>query len=103
MPQSKEPYKDPCPRCGGKTFLEKKGIHVKWSCEKCGYLKFLQQKWTNFVMPFGKHKGDTLYIIAKNDPDYIYWGLNNLRGNIKKRFEEVVEAIEYDGSSEKSD
>jgi hypothetical protein len=29
--------------------------------------------WKSFKMPFGKYKGDTMYIICVNNFDYITW------------------------------
>jgi hypothetical protein len=30
-------------------------------------------EWKSFIIPFGKYKGDTMYVIYVNDFDYIKW------------------------------
>ena len=68
---NKESYTEPCPSCGSQTYLTRSGPHIKWSCEKCGYIKFLPQNETAFIMPFGKYKGYSLQEIK--DIDIIHY------------------------------
>lgn len=88
------PFDDPCPKCSGEnTYLEKSGPHVKWSCPKCGFIKFIsQEKPANlFVMPFGKYKGSSLQEIKDMDIDYCIWAAENLTTiNIKMKFKDIL-------------
>jgi uncharacterized protein (DUF3820 family) len=51
--------------------------HLKVTCEKCG--KFIKYKAQNklltddFIMPFGKHKGESLIDIARGDVFWLEW------------------------------
>jgi ribosomal protein L37AE/L43A len=89
----REIHPDACPACGGVTYVERRGPHVKWACPKCGHIKFLAQKWQAFVVPFGKHKGEVLGDLAKSRPDYVRWMAENCSQPIvKRRFAEACDA-----------
>lgn len=49
-----------------------------------------------FVMPFGKHQGDTLGVIARTDRPYIYWlnGQELRNGHLRKAVESVADWCE---------
>jgi uncharacterized protein (DUF3820 family) len=47
--------------------------------------------WKRFIMPFGKHKGDTLYMIYLNDPKYIKWLADNADSNTPADVGENIE------------
>ncbi len=74
-----------CLKCGGveitieNVFNEAVGSRRKASCAYCGtYIKFLPSLDSSgdFIMPFGKHKGEKLDQIPR---DYLHWILINLR------------------------
>lgn len=37
--------------------------------------------WKTYKMPFGKYKGDTMYMILINDWDYLCWLDNKMLGH----------------------
>lgn len=89
-------FDDTCPKCNGETYLEKSGNHVKWSCYKCGYIKFISQEKPAelFIMPFGKYKGLSLQEIKNIDIDYCVWAAENLSAtSIKMKFKEILTSI----------
>lgn len=93
-----EDYKEDCdllcPRCKGKTFIEKSGKHIKWSCKTCrpSYIKFIRQKPENFIMPIGKYKGKSLEEIIQLDSEYIKWAAENINSkSISDRCKEILE------------
>jgi hypothetical protein len=47
----------------------------------------------DFVMPFGKYKGETLGDIAASDPAYLDWlaGLDNLYEDTRKAVDAICE------------
>jgi hypothetical protein len=64
--------------------------HLKATCCACGgFIQYVQQEiegdQSDFLMPFGKHKDKTLLMIAMDDPDYLIWASENLKGSIKQR------------------
>lgn len=83
-----------CPKCGDDyTYCIKSGPHIKWMCEECGYIKFLEQPWNIFVMFFGKYKGKTLDWIYLNDPIYLTWVKNNTcHTSLNKKFAQMIRA-----------
>ena len=70
--------------------VKKIGIY----CADCG--KWI--KWesfvddADFVMPFGKFKGQKIVDIVKNEKTYALWACGNLKGSLKARFVRL-----YDG------
>ncbi len=58
--------------------------------KNCGinYGRILKETNSEFIMPFGKHKGMS---ILEMPLDYLNWGKDNLNGNIQKRFQEELE------------
>ena len=44
----------------------------------------------DFVMPFGKYRGQTLYLIADNDPSYIMWLADENVLQIEREFLDAV-------------
>lgn len=87
------PCDAPCPRCGYRTYLERRGNHIGWWCLSCGYIKFVPQKWQSFIMPFGKYKGKKLIDLLDTDREYLQWCAENLdnekiKGKIKSALDE---------------
>lgn len=83
----KKDYAELCPSCHGKTYLQRSGPHVKWSCYTCGYIKFLPQSWKQFVMPFGIYKGQLLVDLIKSNPAYCRWAADNIEiEKIRQKF-----------------
>jgi len=70
--------------------VKKIGIY----CSDCG--KWI--KWesfvddSDFIMPFGKFKGQKIADIVKNEKAYALWACGNLKGSLKARFARL-----YDG------
>lgn len=49
--------------------------------------------WKTYEMPFGKHKGETMYVILINDWDYVCWLDNRM---LRHRLRMAVDAaIKY--------
>ncbi len=89
---TREPHKDACPTCAGETYIERKGKHIGWYCDVCGWIKWLPQKAEAFIMPFGKYKGKTLQEIKDGDYEYLEWALKNIVDrHINKKIKEVIE------------
>lgn len=73
--------------------LTDSGQHIKASCSECKrYIKFMPQeiKASDFVMPYGKHKGRTLGEIKINDFDYLQWLYDNSKSRIKDLVDKVL-------------
>jgi ribosomal protein S27AE len=88
----REKYDAQCPRCGDDTYLERVGPHIKWSCVKCGYLKFLAQRWDVFVFPIGKYKGKRLVDVLSTDREYVRWCAENMTNkNIAQKCRSALE------------
>lgn len=45
-------------------------------------------KYSDYLMPFGKYKGEFIADILVEDPDYLIWASENITGEVK-------EAIDY--------
>jgi len=77
--------------------LARGGYHLRASCAKCGrYLKFLAHTPPQFF--FGRHKGESVASVAKDDPSYLAWCLSNgvIRNNRLRLA--VKEAVETRGN-----
>ena len=49
----KEHLDTPCPRCQKKiTFIKKVKMHIGLYCDICGWIKWMEQDWKTFIMPF---------------------------------------------------
>lgn len=83
-----------CHKCGSESVrLENKTFangtkHLAAFCVDCGkFLKYVQRvKDEDFVMPFGKHKGERLFDVPR---EYLEWMENtvdstNLKSRIKR-------------------
>lgn len=51
------------------------------------------KEWKTYQLPFGKYKGETMYMVLINDWDYICWLDNRMLGQTLRRA--VDEAIAY--------
>lgn len=40
---------------------------------------FTQQKWASYIVPVGKHKGETLAMVRMNDMDWFVWATENMK------------------------
>lgn len=49
--------------------------------------------WKKYQLPFGKYKGETMYMVLINDWDYICWLDNRMLGQTMRRA--VDAAITY--------
>lgn len=67
-------------------------LAIQGRCRDCGLKTFLGQNKSNneWVMPFGKYKGQTIAAIADLDPDYCKWAADNLDEKIKVRFQKSI-------------
>lgn len=45
----------------------------------------------NYVIPFGKHKGQTLPDVAEENPPYLMWLNTVAKGDLKKNLEDFLE------------
>jgi hypothetical protein len=91
FPEGKqEPYSKPCPKCGYRTILQRKGPHIEWFCLACGHIKFMPQKVESFHMPIGKYKGKLLTEILQIDRRYLEWASENMQDNIAKKIKEII-------------
>lgn len=92
-----------CKKCSSTKYkTEMSGQHLKASCADCGaYIKFLPQPidWDTIdiskeIIHQGKHKGLTYLQVATNDPAYIRWMAENMKG---KPAELANHTIEQEG------
>ena len=80
-----------CPACGEDTYTEPKENRLGLYCIKCGWIRWLPQNWSDFIMPFGKYKGKTISEIKEIDFNYIQWGAENIDiEDIQNKFEEAL-------------
>jgi hypothetical protein len=60
--------------------------HTEARCSACGsFLKYIgatQNKNDELILPFGKHKGQSLATILEKDKSYIEWLSVNIKGSI---------------------
>ena len=88
-----------CPACGEKNSspfaTTMKNNHKGLWCKFCGaWIKWLKQNnpWRDFVMPFGKYKGEKLIDILNSNPNYLEWlSTKELHGRVKQVIEECME------------
>ena len=68
-----------CRKCGSEKLYKKKGKkHIGLYCSVCeAWIKWLPGPWQEFIMPFGKWEGKTLFWIKLADNDYLEWLSNN--------------------------
>jgi len=84
---------DECPHCGNTTYAIKRGPHVGWYCDQCGWLKWIPQRRdpSELVFPIGKHKGARIADVWPINPDYIRWFADK-DGTTGRRCREFLEA-----------
>jgi uncharacterized protein (DUF3820 family) len=51
------------------------------------------QKAIDYKMPFGKHKGKTLFQISEDDPRYLDWAVDNITS--KPVLTNLIHAVEH--------
>jgi len=44
----------------------------------------------DFVLPFGKHKGKTIWQVAEDDPKWLDWAAGNIKGDVGEKLCEAV-------------
>ena len=44
----------------------------------------------DYVMPFGKHEGETIWQIAQSDPKWLDWAAGNIKGQVGEKLREAV-------------
>ena len=71
--------------------------HVRLECGDCGgFITYVtrprsKEELMNFKFNYGKHNGETLQYVLKNDPDYITWLKGNeQKGVLKQALEQLV-------------
>lgn len=86
---------DVCLNCGSKDRIKKeKGPHTGEYCSDCGkWIRWIPKPWQEFVWPVGStHKGKLLSNIVRHDRRYLIWASENLKGNLKERAVEALNA-----------
>ena len=91
----KEIYPEKHEGCGSEMYLIQKAMHIGLYCDKCGWIKWMPQKWQLFSMPFGKYKGKTLTEIIEVDKKYLEWFAENgeSKGIVRKCKEALNAAV----------
>ena len=84
-----------CIKCGAKgkeREVKHNGLtHLEVYCPKCDrHITFKKQPINKFIMPFGKYKGFNLQHISAENSDYLFWAVENLKGNVRYRIEEFL-------------
>jgi uncharacterized protein (DUF3820 family)/ribosomal protein L37E len=80
-----------CKKCGlvNSYHVQQRGPHRTAYCDGCGaYIKHLPQEESEFIMPFGKYKGEPLSMMVSDDEiKYLEWVSEQpwLKGNVKTR------------------
>jgi uncharacterized protein (DUF3820 family) len=44
----------------------------------------------DYVLPFGKYKGKTIWQVAESDPKYLDWAADNIGGMVGIRLKQAV-------------
>jgi hypothetical protein len=44
----------------------------------------------DFVLPFGKHKGKTIWQVAEDDPKWLDWAAGNIKNDVGDKVREAV-------------
>ncbi len=94
-------FKTVCTNCGSYDVLvtpfkmSNGALAIKGRCRVCERADRVahNERPSEFVMPFGKYKGDTLSQIADDDPDYLQWLLDNadnLSSSIREKIESAL-------------
>lgn len=85
-----------CKNCGSVSVklkpvvYPKGGQHVEATCKDCQSQAFIPQNQDadEFLMPFGKYRGNTILEVCQRDPRYASWLLES--GAAKNKMAELV-------------
>jgi len=77
-----------CPNCHCEVeiILEKKADLrelLKMTCAHCEELEEAQNQHLNICMPFGKFRGKTINFVMEEQPSYLAWFADNIKGEDK--------------------
>jgi uncharacterized Zn finger protein len=82
-----------CKKCGSENYVTaSSGPHLKASCADCGaYIKFISKPFdpdtidlSKEIIHAGKHKGKSFAQVGAEEPDYIRWMAENMKGWLAK-------------------
>lgn len=91
-----------CNRCGSTKYTTTpSGPHLKASCADCGaYIKFIAQPFdpdntdlSKELIPAGKHKGKSFAQVGTEDPGYLRWMAENMKGRPAKIADLAIEEM----------
>lgn len=74
--------------------IKKRGIHTSAFCPICdSYIKHVTQQSDDFIMYFGKYKGQSIKELAstKDGYNYLLWVLNNI--SLKPKYKAILEDV----------
>lgn len=98
-----------CPECGytiyktTEVFFKNGTKHLEARCDSCDkYVGYAPQDWSgvepkDYAPDFGKHKNKRLEQIQKDEPGYLYWmgeNIKGLPGEMARRFLNIIDTGE---------